>query len=30
MSTCRPAVKGWDAVTGVGTPNYKQLVNTGF
>lgn len=21
-----PAVAGWDAVTGVGTPNYKNLV----
>ena len=20
-----PAAKGWDAVTGVGTPNYKNL-----
>lgn len=23
-----PAAKGWDAVTGAGTPNYKQLVAT--
>ena len=22
-----PAASGWDAVTGVGTPNYKNLVN---
>lgn len=25
-----PAQKGWDAVTGYGTPNFKKLVNAAF
>jgi len=25
-----PAAKGWDAVTGAGTPNYKQLASASF